>query len=137
QDRYLLPPADEATAYVELAAVYLELRHFAANLLPVYFPAIGDFERIDRLLAADLDADALFAQTRLAGAPDPVVRTDTSSDESHDYYWKLLRSAERSKREGDIVRAAIVRTRATRVAPVALARHTRGQALEDLEVLTR
>src|SRR5262245_24912129 len=109
QDGYLLPPADDRTVYVEFVAVYLELSFFAANLLPVYFPAIIDFDRMNRLLAGDLDAAALFERTRLGGAPDPVVRTDNSSDESHDFYWRLLNRAERAARAGNTVRAAIVR----------------------------
>ena len=136
QESYLLPPADEASVYVEFAAVYLELRYFRPNLRATYFPAIADFAEIDRLLAEDIDADAIFARTRLPGAPDPVVRTDTSSDESHDYYWKLLRHADRARDEGDAIRAAILRTRAARVAPAALARSTREAALHDLESVT-
>ncbi len=137
QENYLLAPQDDVSVYIEFASVYLELRYFRSNLRATYFPALHDFQAIDQMLALDVDADALFTRTRLAGAPNPVVRTDTSSDESHDYYWKLLRHAERSNHEGDMVRAAIVRTKAARVAPVALTRHTRAQALEDLEVLTR
>ena len=45
-----------------------------------------------------LDAAELFENTRLQGAPDPVIRTDTSSDESHDYYWRLMRHAQRAGR---------------------------------------
>ena len=136
EEKDLLPPGDDLRTYIEFAAVYLELRYFRANLRATYFPAIRDLALIDQLLALDLDADALFAQTRLLGAPDPVVCTDTSSDESHDYYWKLLRHAERANAEGDIVRAAILHTKAARVAPAALTQHTRTLALKDLERLT-
>src|SRR5207253_5850862 len=66
----------------------------------------------------------------------PVISTDTSSDESHDYYWKLLRHAERALKEGDIVRAAILHTKAARVAPAALTLSTRGLAVKDMERLT-
>jgi hypothetical protein len=137
QEKYLLPGADDTAVYVEFAAVYLELRFFAANLVPIYFPSLAAAtERIDRLLARDLDAEALFEQTRLAGAPTPVVRTDTKSDESHDYYWRLVRSAERAERSGNAVRAAILRTRAARVAPAALTKPTRDDARADLQRLT-
>ena len=44
-----------------------------------------------------------------------MILTDTSSDESQDYYWKLMRGAERASREGDAVRAAIIHSRAARV----------------------
>ena len=140
QEKCLLPSgadADEMAVYNEFAAVYLELRFFAANLLPIYFPGLADRNRIDALLARDVDAAGLFASTRLAGAPLPVVRTDTSSDESHDYYRKLMVSADRAEQSGNTVRAAILRTRAARVAPAALEDSTRDKAHDDLQRLTR
>ncbi len=136
QENYLLPPTDDLSLYIEFAAVYLELRYFRTNLRATYFPAIRDFPAIDQLLAQDLEADALFTQTRLVGAPAPVIRTDTSSDESHDYYWRLMRHAQRAGREGDTVRAAILRTKAARVAPPPLTQKTHVDALADLEYLT-
>jgi hypothetical protein len=128
---------DEQAVYIEFAAVYLELRYFAASLLPIYFPGLSQRDKIDQLLAQDVDAAGLFARTRLAGASDPVVRTDTSSDESHDYYWKLVRSAEEADTKQNTVRAAILRTRAARVAPASLAETTHARAEEDLQRLTR
>src|SRR5262249_52887249 len=138
--KYLLPSgaaADETTVYVEFAAVYLELRHFAANLLPIYFPGLSDRAKIDALLTRDVDAAELFASTRLAGAPQPVFRTDTSSDESHDYYRRLMGAAEKADQEGNTVRAAILRTKAARVAPASLEDPTRDKAHDDLRQLTR
>jgi hypothetical protein len=137
QEHYLRPDADDEAVYLEFAAAYLELRYFAANLVPVWFPSIPDPDRIDRLLARDIDAAALFHRTRLPGAPDPVVRTDTKSDESHDYYRRLMNTAERADREGNTVRAAIIRTRAARVAPAALTNSTRQDARADLRRLTQ
>src|SRR6516164_1340464 len=125
QDRYLLPPGNDEAVFIEFAAVFSELRYFAANLLPIYFPALLDLAKIERLFDQQVDAAGLFAQTRLGGAPDPVVRTDKWSDESNDYYWKLIRSAERAGKEGNNVRAAIIRTRAARVAPASLTISTR------------
>src|SRR5438132_354038 len=136
QERDLLKPDDDLAVYIEFAAIYLELRYFRTNLRATYFPAISDFEAIDQMLARDVDADAIFAHTRLPGAPNPVIQTDTSSDESHDYYWRLLRHADRAVAEGDIVRAAILRTRAARVAPAALTHSTRESAVKDVGTLT-
>jgi hypothetical protein len=136
QDRYLLRPADDRQVYVEFVAVFQELRHFAANLLPVCFPGITDFDRIDQLLSKDVDAADLFAKTRLPDAPDPVFVTDNSSDESHDYYYRLLKNADRASRTGNTVRAAILRTRAARVAPAALTQGTRAKAEQELKRLT-
>jgi hypothetical protein len=140
QEKSLLPngaEASETVVYIEFAAVYLELRYFAANLLPIYFPGLSDLARIDALLARDVDAEALFARTRLAGAPQPVFRTDTSSDESHDYYRRLMDGSDKAELEGNAVRAAILRTRAARVAPASLEDPTRDKAHEDLRRLTR
>jgi hypothetical protein len=136
QDHYLASNADDQAVYIEFVSVYLELRYFAANLLPTYFPAIRDFQKIDRLLARDVDAGALFTQTRLAGAPDPVVRTDNQADESNDYYWRLIRHCDRANRQGNTVRAAILRMRAARVAPASLTLSTRVGAEADLQRLT-
>ncbi|HEV3203669.1 MAG TPA: hypothetical protein VGY77_04770, partial [Gemmataceae bacterium] len=137
QDRYLLPPGTDEAVFIEFAAVFLELRYFAASLLPIYFPALLDLAKIERLLHLEVDAGGLFAKTRLAGAPDPVVRTDKRSDESNDYYWKLIRSAERAGQGGNNVRAAIVRTRAARVAPASLTLSTRIGAEAELQRLTQ
>src|SRR5438132_12633313 len=73
QENYLLPPRNDLSAYVEFAAVYLELRHFSPSLLSRYFPTIHGYEAIDRVLAQDVDVEALFAATRPAGAPEPIV----------------------------------------------------------------
>jgi hypothetical protein len=137
QDGYLPADADDRTVYTEFAAVYLDLHHFAAGLLPTYFPGLGDLERIDLLLAQDVDARELFTRTRLDGAPNPVVLTDTNSDETHEFYWKLIQSAERTARSGNLVRAAILRRRAARVAPASLVFEARSRAVAELEPLTK
>jgi hypothetical protein len=140
QEKYLLPSgaeADETAVYIEFAAVYLELRYFAANLLPIYFPGLADGVDLEALLARDVDAAGLFASSRLAGAPQPVFRTDTSSDESHDYYHRLMGGAAKAEQEGNTVRAAILRTKAARVAPASLEDPTRDQAHDDMRRLTR
>jgi hypothetical protein len=136
QDDYLPPNADERTTYIEFAAVYLELRYFAHNLLPNFFPGIRDFARIEQLLARDVDGAALFARTRLAGAPDPEVRVDSRSDESLEAYWELIRTAQRAALGGNTVRAAILRTRAARIAPAAQTISTRTEAEADVRKLT-
>ncbi|HZU96815.1 MAG TPA: hypothetical protein VFF73_09000, partial [Planctomycetota bacterium] len=39
-EHMLLPPLDRRNAFIELAAVYLELYHFAGTLIPSYFPSL-------------------------------------------------------------------------------------------------
>ena len=140
QEKFLTPSGAEASemdVYIEFAAVYLELRYFAANLLPIYFPGLSDRAKIDALMASDVDAETLFEQTWLTGASQPVFRTDTSSDESHDYYRRLMGSADKAEQEGNTVRAAILRTKAARVAPASLEDPTHEKAHDDLRRLTR
>lgn len=137
EERYLLDRAEDQTVYIEFAAVFLELRYFAANLLPIYFPSMRDTAAVEAILGRDLDAVALFNQTRLEGASNPVPATDTSSDESNDFYWKLIRGAERAADSGNTVRAAILRTRAARVAPANLTRSTRALAEGDMTHLAQ
>lgn len=138
QDRYLLPSATDAAVYTEFAAVYLEARYFSPAVLSAMFPGIRDHARIDAMLSEDVDAAALFAQTRLADAPDPIAPTDKGNEEteSHEWYWLLVRAAERAELSGNAVRAAILRMRAYRIAPAALSASTREQALGDMHRLT-
>ena len=136
QDNYLPPGADDASTYHEFAAVYLELRYFGANLLPNYFPGIRDFGRIEVLLGKDIDAAGLFAQTRLKDAPDPVLPADTRSEESQEAYWKLVRMAQSAANSGNIVKAAILRIRASRIAPAAQTLPTRREAEGDVARLS-
>lgn len=135
EDGYLAESADERTVYMEFVAVFLELQFFAASLLAHSFPALRNQDRIQQMLNRDVNAADLFSRTRLAGAPDPIVRSDTRSDESHDYYWKLVGKAERASKEGNTVGAAIIRTRAARVAPAAYTIFTHNQAEADLNQL--
>jgi hypothetical protein len=150
QDKFLLPPYDDATAYEEFAAFYLELSHFAAALLPRYFPAIEDFGRVDQVLAEDVDAAALFAATRLAGAPEPNGAVDDldHADEpaqpaeksegwpgSDRPYLDLVHRADRAAAAGNVVRAAIRLARAARVAPPAAASEANARAATDLDYL--
>ena len=137
EDHYLPPDPDDRTTYIEFAAVYLELRFFAANLLPNYFPGMRDHERIDRLLTQDVDAATLFACTRLSDASDPIMTADTRSDESQEAYWKLVHSAQADALAGNTVGAAIQRMRASRIAPAALTQSTRSEAEADIAHLSK
>jgi hypothetical protein len=81
QERFLLPPAGPAEVYEEFAALYLELRYFARDRLPVWFPDVTDFEPVDRLLAEDVNGDGIFAATRLEGAPEPTLTAPPDEEE--------------------------------------------------------
>jgi hypothetical protein len=153
QEDYLLPPYDDRSTYVEFAAVYLELRSFADTLIPVYFPGIRDFDRIDALLAEDVDADAALAGTRLAGAPDPATAGPCLDEEpeeppepeepeptdrqprSEAAARGLLQRADDAVARGNDVRAAILRAVAARRAPAGMIGRARAAARRDLDRL--
>ncbi len=132
QDGLLPHKADDSTAYIEFAATFLELRFFNPTLVPVCFPSLPSAEVVEKVLARDVDGPGLFQQTRLSGATDPTPRTDDQSDESHDFYYRLVRSAQRAAKAGDTVVAAILHTRAARVAPAALTGPTQASARQDI-----
>lgn len=134
-DGHLDPRADEREAYIEFAAFYLELRLFAWNLIGVTFPSLPAPEVVDAMLGEEVNAREIFERTRLPHAPDPSPKTDDQSDESHDYYYRLDRAARRAASLGDTVNAAILHTRAARVAPVALSVTAQAAAIRDIQTL--
>jgi hypothetical protein len=131
QERFLLPPETPAAIYAEFVAVYLTLRYFSRHLLPHFFPCLGDFKAVDALVNAEVDAEAVFAATRLPGAPHPdalpprVTQADdlqamASETPISDFaapvgdkvQSRLLAKAELADTRGNNVRAAILRVQA-------------------------
>jgi hypothetical protein len=155
QEELLLPPRDETAAYLEFAAVYLELRFFGRGLVPYYFPSIEDHEAIDALLAQDVDAEGLFRAARPQGAPEPhehfapldvqdwpeegeidSAPTPLPAERpSPEKYRHLVRKAERAAGAGNVVRSAIYRARAERVVPPELAGRARNALKSDVSRL--
>ncbi|AMV29436.1 hypothetical protein VT84_33890 [Gemmata sp. SH-PL17] len=134
QDGHLAPGADDRDTYFEFVAYFLELRFFNPALIPVSFPGLAP-DPVGAALAGDVDGRGLFLRTRPPGAPDPDPRTDDQSDESHDFYHKLTRQARRASTAGDTVAAAILHTRAARVAPAALTVLAQEAARADIYAL--
>jgi hypothetical protein len=150
QERFLLPPQDDAAAYEEFAALYMELATFAPSLVPHCFPAIDDFTKVDRLLAADVDCAGLLAATRPAGAPDlPTVelpRTDEPAPEpvtngrrdvdlADSQTFASLAGLAASR--GNDVRAALRFMQCARVAPRARRAEARAAAEQELQKLVK
>jgi hypothetical protein len=135
QDGLLPSGADDRSAYVEFAAYFLELLYFAPNLVPVCFPSLPPVAAVEMILRRDIDGGGLFERTRVPGAPNPQPRTDDQSDESHDFFDQLTRQAKRARAAGDTVAAAIIHTRAARVAPVPLTGPAQEAARQDIYAL--
>ncbi len=133
QERFLLPPEDDATIYEEFAGLFFDFTYFAPSLLPHYFSAIDDVTRIIGVLAVDVDGQALFTATRPAGAPDPDAMPDTlNGDEpgavapgretgprtiSPAEARAYLQLAKKAATRGNDVRAALRYTQAAQAAP--------------------
>ena len=123
QEDFLLPPADDLTTYVEFAALFLELRYFATSFLSSYFPGIEDLDRVEKLLAGDVDAESLLQATRLPGAPEIPERRDMATDDvakaaaelppsrykpSMRAVRRYMDKATKAQAKGNYVRAAIL-----------------------------
>ena len=113
QERFLLPPYDDATAYVEFAAVYLELRHFAPHLLASYFPGLASTAEVDRLLSQDVDGEELFLAAWVPGAPDPadLARHATAAAAADEPYEPGAAGADPGRHNGDATMAVDYGTR--------------------------
>ena len=150
QENFLLHSHNTRSIYEEFAAVFLELYCFAPHRLPAYFPAISDLAAVHRVLDAEVDAAGLFAATRLAGAPDPApaslqaeggdARTDwekppppTPPDEAA--HTRRMLAAAGAEKRGNLVRAALLREQAQRLAPPEQAPATRAGVAAVLERL--
>jgi hypothetical protein len=154
----LLPPKTDLVVYTEFAAVYLELRTFAPSLVGSYFPSLGDLLYIDELLRRDVDVEGLLATTRLSGAAAPGgegaemdrhrflgprhdapvgPRRLPARKRSDRQAAMLVARADRMRRLGNVVRSAILRTRAARYATAENARAARDEARRDLSRLAR
>jgi hypothetical protein len=135
QDGLISSAASERDSYAEFVVHYFELKFFNPTLIPVCFPSLPPAAEVEAVIGKDLDAAAVFRRTRLPNASDPSPKTDDQSDESHDFFHKLMRQAKRAAQAGDTVGAAILHTRAARVAPGSQTGFAREVAVLDLNRL--
>jgi hypothetical protein len=119
QEALLFDDSDRGV-YEEFAALYLELRAFEPGRLAAVFPSCLDRDRVEAVFLADLDADALAARARLAGAAEsPTVdhAPPPFGDEPTAPGGKLEAVVEEATRVGNLVRAAILQQRAGNASP--------------------
>jgi len=151
QEDYLLPAREDLDVYIEFAAVYLELRLFAPTFVRDYFPGLRDVHKIDEVLAHDIDAEELFESTRPPDAGPQPWRGNLShpghfsdghaepalpnSKLSVQAAESLVRQAGRVAALGNLVRAAILRSRAARLVAADEARAYLRDAATDLSRL--
>ncbi len=156
RDEMLLPPRSDSATYVEFAAVFLELLYFAPDQLAWNFPSLREPERIAELLARDVDHQALYTATRLAGARERVQRAFDETgiidlagprepgggeadplQPSPPAYWRLIARAEKVSALGNAAKAAVLRRKASRLALPDRAQESLTLAQAELERLAR
>lgn len=115
QESLLLPPVDDLHVYIELAATYLELRHFAPHALDRTFPAAHDRD-LDTVIAQDVDAAAILAASRPPRAPDqPMLATLVEEEPTplpEIVVPSAAKAASAARAKGNRARAAILAARA-------------------------
>jgi hypothetical protein len=117
-------------AYCEFCATWMEARRFAPDMLSVWFPSLSSSPTIDAFVEQHVDADALFASTRLYGAAKPDLTPHVAQDEAklqnsrHDWSLRLgvrasdrafvrhMRRRDRANEKGNTVAATICGMRA-------------------------
>lgn len=67
KDGWLFQEHTAWEVYVEFLAVALELKYFAPECLPCFFPAIGNWEVVEELLSLDSNHLDIYNATRLIG----------------------------------------------------------------------
>ena len=116
-------------AWLEFAAVYFEFHFFAPGSIQTWFPSLRDRDLPTPL--PEINADALFADSRVAGSAEPAGVVDAESEDvdaearlditgrsrpSARRHKRLLRLADRASVGGNTVLAAILAARSVKCA---------------------
>ncbi|MBI1311562.1 hypothetical protein GC176_09670 [bacterium] len=86
RENFVAADASVSHIFIEFAALFSELKHFAPHCLGSYFPSFEDHHRVDEILDWDISVDDLFEATRLSGlvssraAPDNVAFDETDEE---------------------------------------------------------
>ncbi|MGE3809121.1 MAG: hypothetical protein AB7K24_31035, partial [Gemmataceae bacterium] len=141
---------DPRGVYIELAASYLEMRAFMPTLVPRFFPALAGRPDVDELLGSGIEVAALLRATRLKGAPEhpaelpPLSATPgplqpqpkaSKAERNKFIARKLEERAEHKAATGNVVRAALLLSRAAKLCYDARAAKLRETAEAHLEQL--
>ena len=81
-EQRLIDPESRIEAFSEFIAVWCELRRFAPDLIPIWFPSLASWDQ-DKLIAdIGFDPDLSYVTTRLVGAPEPDTTSQVVLDEA-------------------------------------------------------
>lgn len=90
RENFIYAQTSLAEAYVEFAALYPELRHFAPHCLGSYFPSFADFNFVDELINRDVNLNELLEATRLEGTAEPVIGDQADDHDETDDELDIL-----------------------------------------------
>ena len=134
-DDLLLPPYGDREVYAEFAASYLELRHFAPGLLPMTFPGLLHWDRVDEVLARDVDVrppEGLLSASQARAAAAPHAQSRPRRPPAHLHAKWLLYAASRARSRGHIARAVLHASRAVSAQDAEIAAKAREAMNADL-----
>jgi hypothetical protein len=151
RDGCLFQPPTTAEIYIEFTALALELIYFAPHDLTEYFPAIRDWQEIDRIFRQDLDHFKLFQRLQLAGdeasaGPDAGGESRSSADLAAvsssapvtlAKFRQLQADAEARSAGGNGVKAMLSHLRSARRAPEGYTVEAEGAAQAELTRFTQ
>jgi hypothetical protein len=144
KDEFLFPAPTDLETYCEFAATFVELYHLAPQELAFYFPAVRDWDAIDRTISHDIEHGLLYERLRSGGltaGAAPVVDEVTNFAEPAPRqglivtlaeFRRLQAKAEHIAAVGNSVKAAIEHSRAALVAPPGYAGEARMAALGEV-----
>lgn len=151
----LIDPDSRTEAWREFVAIYCELQRFEPDLLAVWFPSLAGQPQLKRALSRDINADEIYARTKLYGSTDPdltphVVRDEaslvstrrnwtlgTGISQSDRAYVRLLRRRDRNNERGNTVAAIVCAIMASQRATTSDKRNAATEkARNDVQFLT-
>lgn len=151
-DDMVMPPGDDREVYIEFAALYLELKHFAPGLLLTTFPGVSDHDRVREALAKDIDVVPLLERGRpkavispsstreLKATSMPSFSAPAEFSESRSKgkpiseraHTRLIAKAEAARQAGNDVRAALLCAQAAHIEDKPLARQAESKGRDAL-----
>ncbi len=160
-DDLVMPPGDDREVYVEFAALYLELKHFAPSLLLTTFPGVADHDRVRQALSQDIDVVPLLERGRPASVVSPSSTRELQKTSMPSFsapaafsdtpaksrpitpraHQRYLEKAKTARAQGNDVRAALLAAQAALIDDRELSRQAQAVGREALvhlgERLTR
>ena len=127
QDHLLLHPDDDRSDFIEFAAHYLELKHFAPQAVAITFPSLKNLDDVDQLLAEDIQPTITLMSTQLRPGLTPVPTAEEIERAAAERaavrpgWWSRLllrtvdgplhRRADQARAIGNVARSALLRGR--------------------------